>query len=97
MHRVYRTFTDGIQTWGDNCIQADAQRKREDIFGLIVSLEKNGKTYQLDSDKQRAYGVKWMKYGRPVWMIVQKIRATGGKIIRKVYPGFHKRQSHNLG
>ena len=95
VHRVYRIFIDGIQTWGDNCINADAPRKREDIFGLIVSMEKNGKTYKLDNDKQRAYGVKWMKYGRPVWMIGQKIRAIGGKILRKICPSFHKGRSHN--
>ena len=56
---------------------------------------KNGKTYKLDNDKQRAYGVKWMKYGRPVWMIGQKIRAIGGKILRKICPSFHKGRSHN--
>lgn len=82
VHRVYRIFPGGIQTWGDNCLRADAPRKREDIYGLIVSVEKDGKIYQLDTDEQRAYGIRWMKYGRPVWGALKKIRAIGGKIIR---------------
>jgi hypothetical protein len=92
-HRVYRVFPNGIQTWGDNCQRPDAPIKREDIYGLIVSMEKNGRTYLLDTDKQRAYGIRWMKYARPAWIVLQKIRAIGGKIIRCVYPVFHKKRS----
>ena len=51
---------------------------------------KDGNTYQLDTDKQRAYGVGWMKYGRPAWLIVQRIKSAAGRIIRRVYPDFHK-------
>ena len=90
VHRVYRVFPNGIQTWGDNCQRADAPRKRNDVYGLIVSVEKDGNTYQLDTDKQRAYGVGWMKYGRPAWLIVQRIKSAAGRIIRRVYPDFHK-------
>ena len=81
-HRVYKILPNGIQTWGDNCPRADAPRKREDIYGLIVSVEKDGKTYQLDTDEQRAYGIRWRKYGRPILMGLKKIRAIGHKIIR---------------
>lgn len=94
VHRVYKIFPDRIQTWGDNCQRADAPRKREDLYGIIVSLEKDGKTYQLDTDKQRAYGIRWMKYGRPAWMVLIKIKAFGGKIIRWIYPNFRKQQSN---
>ncbi len=89
VHRVYRIFPDGIQTWGDNCQRPDAPRKREDIYGLIVSMEKNGKSYQLDTDKQRAYGIRWMKYGRMPWMVLQRIRLIFRRIVRSVYPDFH--------
>lgn len=92
-HRIYSIFPDGIQTWGDNCPKPDAPIKREDIYGLIVAVEKNGKTYQLDTDRQRDYGIRWMKYGRPVWLILRRIKAIGGKMIRLVYPNFHKEQS----
>ena len=95
VHRVYKTFTDGIQTWGDNCLVADAPRKRKDVFGLIVSVERNEKIYRLDTDKQRAYGIKWMKYGRHVWTVQKRMKIIGGKIIRCFYPGFHKSQNSN--
>ena len=92
-HRIYRVLPGRIQTWGDNCIRADAPIKREDIYGVIVSMERAGKTYQLDTDQQRAFGIRWLKYGRPLWTIPQKIRAIGGIIIRRIYPGFHKSRS----
>lgn len=81
-HRVYRVFPDGIQTWGDNCIRADAPIKYDDIYGLVVSISKNGKVYDLDNDKQRTYGIRWMKYGRPVWMMLKKIRNIGITILK---------------
>ena len=93
VHRVCRVFPDGIQTWGDNCRRADAPIKREDIYGIIASMERNGKTYQLDTDRQRAYGIIWMKYGRLLWIVPRTIRSIGGKIIRKVYPDFDKKRS----
>lgn len=79
-HRVYKVFPDGIQTWGDNCRNADPPRKRKDIYGLIVSMDRDGKIHQLDTDKQRAYGIIWMKYGRKAWMALKMIRAVGRKI-----------------
>ncbi len=91
VHRVYKVFPDGIQTWGDNCRRPDSPRKRKDVYGLIVSMEKNGKTYQLDTDEQRAYGIRWMKYGKPVWGVLQRVRSAGGKIIRRRYPDFQKK------
>lgn len=81
-HRVYRVFPNGIQTWGDNCLGPDAPIKREKIYGLIISVEKHGKTFWLDTDKQRANGIRWMKYGRPLWTFPQKIRYFGCKMIR---------------
>ena len=93
VHRVYKVFPDGLQTWGDNCLLPDAPIKREDVYGLVVSMEKKGKTYALDTDRQRACGLRWMKYGRPVWMALRRIRAFGGRMIRPVCPGFHKDQS----
>ena len=91
VHRVYRTFKDGIQTWGDNCLNADAPRKLKDVFGIVVSLERDGKIYQTDTDKHRDYGIRWMKYGRPAWTVQKRIRIIGGKIIRCFYPHFHEK------
>ena len=76
-HRVHKVFPDGIQTWGDNCFLPDAPIKREDVYGLIVSMEKHGRTRPLDTDRQRTYGVRWMKYGRRVWMALRRVRAFG--------------------
>ena len=90
VHRVYRVFQDGIQTLGDNCRRPDEPISQKDIFGIIVSVEKKGKTYQLDTEQQRTNGIRWIKYGRPVWIEVQKIKAIGGTLIRKVYPDFHR-------
>ena len=86
VHRVYKVFPDGIQTWGDNCQRPDLPRKCEEIYGLIVSVERNGQTYQIDTAKQRAYGIRWMKYGRPVWMMLKKILK-----IRLVHETVHPR------
>ena len=80
VHRVYRVYQDWIQTWGDNCLRADEPIKRRDVYGVLVSVERNGKTFQLDTDKQRAYGIRWMKYGRSVWTVPKKLKTIGNKL-----------------
>ena len=68
-----------IMPMGDNCQRADVPMKREDVYGLIVSMERDGRTYQLDTDKQRTFGIRWMKYGRKAWMVLKRIKRLAGR------------------
>lgn len=62
VHRLYQIHKEDhmVQTWGDNCYAPDAPIKDTDVLGLVISCEKKGKTIPLDTEKQRAYGKKWM-------------------------------------
>lgn len=56
VHRVNKIDGDMIRTLGDNCFSYDGWTKKSNIFGLVVSLERNGKKYNLDSPVFRFYG-----------------------------------------
>ncbi len=55
-HRVKRVKDGKVLTIGDNCYQYDPWTERCRVYGLITSLERDGKTYSLDSRFFRFYG-----------------------------------------
>ena len=55
-HRVRRVETDRILTLGDNCRQCDPWTAKKDVAGLIISVERKGRKYSLDSPVLRFYG-----------------------------------------
>ena len=90
VHRVHQVTEAGVRTWGDNCVSPDAPLRREDVLGLVVRVKRGGREIALDTPEQRAYGERWTRRGRAVWLRYKRLRALGGKAIRKVYPDFHK-------
>lgn len=79
IHRIYKVNIQGrmVQTWGDNCFFPDQPVKLENVLGLVVCVDKNGKKYMLDTEKQRTKGVQWMNsvFKRKCWFIYREIRA----------------------
>lgn len=55
-HRVNKIRDGKIRTLGDNCYTYDTWKSPDEIIGLIVSMERDGKTYNLDCRTARAYG-----------------------------------------
>lgn len=96
VHRVYRVMGDQVQTWGDNSPRPDHPVSREDVPGLVVSICRNGKTIRLDTEEQRRWGVKWMHstVRRRLWFTWSTLRWLPGKLIRKVWPNFHKNKGN---
>ena len=83
-HRVYRVTPDRIITWGDNCAAPDAPLRRENVLGLLTAMERGGKRYNLDTDRQRQYGKRWMEKGRGPWMMYRRVRGKVGRTIRGI-------------
>ena len=83
VHRVYRVTQEEVITWGDNCLGPDAPLKREDVLGLVTAMRRNGKRYPLDTARQRAYGVRWMRRGRKVWLAYRRMRGRAGRAVRR--------------
>ena len=95
IHRVWQVLPDGVQTWGDNCRAKDRPVRRRDVLGLVVSVNRDGREIPLDTDRQRRSGVKWMTspIRRPLWFGYRKARSLAGRMIRRVWPGFHRDRS----
>ena len=55
-HRVKKVQKDTIQTLGDNCFEPDKPADKDNVFGLIVSMERDGRKYNLDSPVFHFYG-----------------------------------------
>lgn len=94
VHRVYRVLEDRVQTWGDNCPRPDHSVSREDVLGLAVSVCRDGRTILLDTEEQRRRGLRWMHspIRRRLWFAWSTLRWLPGKMIRKVWPDFHKQK-----
>ena len=56
VHRVNKTDGNKVRTLGDNCFDYDGWTDKSNISGLVISLERNGKKYNLDSTAFRFYG-----------------------------------------
>lgn len=85
VHRVYRIREGFVQTLGDNCLNPDPWMKKEQVWGLVIRMERGGKTYPLDSEASRRWGRAWMAI-HPIRMIYRRGRALAGKVYRKVFP-----------
>ena len=56
VHRINKIDGGKVRTLGDNCFDYDGWTDIKDIRGLVISLERNGKKYNLDSPAFRFYG-----------------------------------------
>ena len=85
-HRIKRMRDNKIQTIGDNCYNHDPWISKDEIAGLIISMERNGKIYKLDSPFFRLLGKVRMaflpirKFNRP---IIQFLWSVYIKVFRK--------------
>lgn len=60
VHRVRRISGSTVQTVGDACVIPDGQLAAADVWGIAVRLERNGRTFNLDSGFSRGLGRLWM-------------------------------------
>lgn len=88
VHRICRLDKERVQTFGDNCDYPDAWMPYGNILGLVVSVERGGKTYCLDSDASRRWGDFWMKsypLRRPFRKAYRFVRRALGYLKRKIF------------
>lgn len=84
VHRVYRMRDGWVQTLGDNCWNPDAWMPLEQVWGLVIRMQRNGRSYQLDNRLSRLWGRGWMFF-HPVWKVYRKLRSFAAKCYRKVF------------
>ena len=84
VHRVYRMRDGWVQTLGDNCWNPDRWMPLEQVWGLVIRMQRNGRSYQLDNRLSRLWGRVWMFF-HPVWKVYRKLRSFAAKCYRKVF------------
>ena len=84
VHRVKRIREGRIQTLGDNCIYPDPWMPLENIWGLVIKAERNGKNIPLDTKTARVFGRIWMAL-HPAVVLYKKARSLAARIIRKIF------------
>lgn len=82
VHRVLSTG-ERIITLGDNCMAPDRPHRPDEIYGLVVSMTRNGRRVSLDTPLSRAWGRFWM-FLLPVRRIYKKARSLAGRVKRHV-------------
>ena len=84
VHRVCALRTDMVCTLGDNCSFNDGWIPREDVWGLVVKMERNGRTCVLDSKWSRAFGRLWMAT-LPLRRIYRRVRWLAAKVYHLIF------------
>jgi len=84
VHRVRAMDENGwVCTLGDNCWRDDGWMPSELIWGLVVKMERGGRTYTLDSDAARWWGRFWMRT-HPVRLLYRRCRGRAAKAVKKI-------------
>ena len=84
VHRVYRLKGEFVQTLGDNCFNPDPWMKKEQVWGLVIRMERDGKVCPLDTEASRRWGRFWMAI-HPARVLYKRARSLAGKIYRKIF------------
>ena len=83
VHRVCALKENMVCTIGDNCCCSDGWMPKENVWGLVVRFERNGRIYALDSDRARLWGKVWMKI-HPLRMLYRRCRSMAARVVRKI-------------
>lgn len=85
VHRVYKLREDAVCTLGDNCWTPDGWMPLSQVWGLVIRMERNGRTWSLDCTASRAFGKIWM-FLHPLRLLYKRLRHFAGKCYRKIFP-----------
>ncbi len=83
VHRIRSIRGETVLTVGDNCVDFDAPMPASQVWGIAVSLERNGKKICLDSAFSRACGRLRMAT-IPARRLFKKLLRFGARIKRKL-------------
>lgn len=81
LHRVWDIKQGQVLTWGDNCIGSDGWIPSENVWGKVVSIERNGKKIIPDADK----GLHWAKLFHHVVGPYRILKRIKGGIARRLF------------
>lgn len=85
VHRVYKIREGMVQTLGDNCWNPDSWMPLQDVWGLVVKMERGGRIFRLDCPSARLWGRFWMLL-HPARILLRRLRHLAGRCYRKVFP-----------
>ena len=95
VHRVYKLSdnkvqtpqnvqtSQKVQTLGDNCWNPEPWLPITAVWGLVREYSRSGKVHRLDTPSARMFGIVWSKL-LGVRRCYRRIRALGGRVLRKV-------------
>jgi len=84
VHRVSKIRDGMVQTFGDNCLNPDAWMPLEDVWGLVIKMERGGRSIRLDTKAARSWGRCWMA-AYPVRRVYLRLRSVAARAYRKVF------------
>lgn len=90
VHRVFRLRNGMVQTLGDHCMKPDRWMPREDVWGLVVRLDRFGRSWRLDTAAARVWGRIWMAL-HPLRTSVRRCGRLAGGGLRRI-SGMNKRK-----
>ena len=84
VHRVWKMRENMVRTLGDNCLNPDPWMPLDDVWGLVVKMERDGHIFRLDSPVARFFGKLWMAL-YPLRRIYRRLRSLAGRCYRKIF------------
>lgn len=88
LHRVVKVFDDHYTILGDNCISYEENVRDDDILGVLISFQREGKKVELNDPAYRLY-VKQLRLFEKPRILMKKgylfIRKAVGKVVKPLF------------
>ena len=84
VHRVCALRDGMVCTLGDNCYNTDGWMPLQNIWGLVVQMERSGRIYSLDNALSRACGRLWQA-ALPMRRLYWRFRSFAARYYRKIF------------
>ena len=84
VHRVWKIRNGIVQTLGGSCVNPDSCIPVSDVWGLVVKVERDGKSIHMDGKAARVFGISWMAV-YPLRRTYRQLRNNCGKVLRSLW------------
>ena len=85
VHRVWKLQGSRVRTLGDNCWNPEPWFPQEQVLGLAVRYQRDGRVIPLDSPFARWQGRVWMTL-HSIRKCYLRLRSVAARCYRKVFP-----------
>ncbi len=84
LHRIVKVFDDHYTIMGDNCVSCEENVRDEDMLGVLVSFQRDGKKIDVNDPLYRLY-VRQLRFLERPRVLMKRTLLSVKKLIKKMF------------